>query len=306
MIHGFSLFLCILMLVPTSLTAKFSFKKVSSYFNAMPHETVVQKSFPCKTPGTLIVENLDGTINIKTEWNQNSIILSAVKKAARPEQLQDIQFTVEPKSNTITIKTSYNPKKVTGAVDYTLIVPATMQLDLTTHQGTIIVHNAQGTITALTHQGNIELYGTKGIIDATCKMAGSIAIHQPLGPINARAHKGSITVYDARDSVIAHTQNGAIELFCKKVPATGKLVLKTVSGPIKLHLPSNTNAELSAKTDRGSLISHHLVTVKPFTTELNPKAWRKFQKEVQGTLGTGEADIKLFAQHGSIKILNYA
>jgi len=265
-------------------------------------DQTVHKKFSLRPQGTLIIENIEGSINIKTEWNQNAIALSAVVHAANNDELREIAISDYSNGEVLTLRTNYDQKEIKAAVDYNLVIPSNITVKLKTGDGNVTVNQVQGAISVATRNGSIEIFSPKGPVDATAKKTGSIVIHQPGDNVQATTAKGNITIYDAHKSVIATADNGSIELHSKKVPSTSKLALKTKTGSIQLFLPHETNAEIRARTVKGTLLCDHMMTVKSFTTQLNSNAWKRLQKEIDGTLGTGEAQIALQSQKGSIKI----
>lgn len=152
-------------------------------------------------------------------------------------------------------------------------------------------------------QGNIEVCNARNSIDACTQEKGAILFNNPHARIKAQTHNGNITILDSYHSVVASTENGNIKWHAKEVPSTSIINLASISGTISAHVPTEVNAELQAYTERGTITSDHLITLKPFTTQLNRQAWRRLQKEVEGTLGSGEAQIKLSSVKSDIKLL---
>ncbi|MFI5333264.1 MAG: DUF4097 family beta strand repeat-containing protein [Candidatus Babeliales bacterium] len=276
---------------------------ILSWFKST-NEQVLTKEFPIKTPGLLTVDNLDGAITIKV-GNQPKIFVSAVKRTAKEEDLDEITVDVKhTNDSTLHLTTKYDQKDVKGGVDYTLVIPAHMDLKLANRDGAIMVHGVTGTIHATTKNGDIELVGPKRRVDARTKKTGNITIHQPgKNMITAHTAKGAITIYDAQQTVHASTEQGAIEISYAHVPNTSRMVVESTTGDIMLYIPNDTNAELNAKTDKGSIRCDLDVAIKPFTTQLNNRTWNKLKKEVHGTIGSGEAEIKAHSKYGNIKIL---
>jgi len=304
-------------------------------------EEIIHKKLPIKKNGTLLIENIHGNIDIKTEWSQNYIILNATKQISKKENQEDIEIKLNnnaPK-NEIIIKTELKNDKMKSSIDYELIIPGnininlktdtgsitvnkctgeiiastnkgyitieeiTGQISLETNQGNISVTQAHGKVTSKTTSGDINLEGISGSIDAQTKK-GSIYVAQAQGNIKAETQKGNITLENSNKNIDAKTQSGTIKVACKEIPSTSCIKLATISGNIHLDIPKNTNADIQARTEKGSLLSDHFITLKPQTVRLNKDAWKRFKREVDGTIGSGEALIKLSANSGNIKISN--
>ncbi|MGB8367198.1 MAG: DUF4097 family beta strand repeat-containing protein [Candidatus Babeliales bacterium] len=283
------------------------FKKVSSFFGGCPYEEILQKEYVIEKQGTVVIENIDGPITITTGWKKNTIFLKATKKSNKPDQLALINIIdkqVTP--DKLLIKTEYRQPKTKGMVEYELIVPTDLRLQISVNHGSVKIQEMQGPISVKTVQGNIEIAKTNNVIHTEAIKSGSIMIDQSIGPISATAHHGDIIITHANQSILATTNKGHIFVACVDIPSTGSIRLETHTGPITLALPTTTNATFQGKTIRGTITSDHYLTLKPCTTKLNTMAWSRFKKEIDGIFGTGEAEIKCRNHHGNIKIVETA
>ena len=229
--------------------------------------------------------------------------MKATKQASKEEFLAGtvIQTTIGP--NTVAIETKHNNKKNKAIVQYELIVPSSAKLHVAVDKGSINVGKISSSIRATTKEGDINVNNTNGTVIASSDY-GTITIKNSTGNIRAATEKGNIIVDGSTRNVVAKTKKGSICTTCKKVPALDTISLSAESGSIMLALPKRTNAEVLARTARGKLTCEHYVTVKPQTVQLNKKTWSRLKKEVDGTLGTGEATIKLTTGSGNIKIVH--
>lgn len=284
---------------------KFSLDGVYSLFGKYTHEEVIEKEFQLEHPGTLSVSNIAGNITITTEWKRNTICLKAIKKTAKPELLEMITLKAQQSNNHDLILASiFAQESLKGALEFQLIVPSDMKLNLSTDNGNIIIQDVNGQVIATTLNGNIDIKNTTNNITAKTENNGHITITHAKGNVIASTQKGDIMITDATQSVVATTQKGNIITACSEVPATSRIVLNAEqSGGITLSLPAEVNATLQGKTTKGSLTSEHYVTVKPFTTRLDKNFHKQFKQTVNGFIGTGEADIRLTSNNGNIKIL---
>jgi len=301
-------------LLPQTIVSKLSFDGLYSKLFSKPLEKVIHKNIPLEKnktkQWTLSLENKSGNIHIKTEWQQDTVALKATKRISKKEDPDDIliQIQKDAAKNHISIKTAYKEDKVNktnkikGSVDYELIIPQNIIVDLKTDKGEIKIKKAKGPITASTNKGDIKIIDTQGEISAEANQ-GNILVDQSLGNISAVSSYGDIQISDASQSIKAHTKSGSIKTSCKTVPSTGAINLVTNSGSISLALPITTNAELKARAAKGKVTSDHYIEIKPQTVQLNKKTWDRFKREVDGTLGSGEATIELTTHYGNIKIL---
>lgn len=304
--HGYFTALC--MIAPQMMYAKSKVQEsIDKLLKRSTHEQVIQKEYPLTGKKTIYLENIDGDI-IVNAWNNPTLLVTATKQAPKAEYLS-LRSMDDSESNKtgITIKTRSNKDKKAEKVSirYELVVPPNTRLELVSESGNIIIKEVNGHIVAKTcKNGNIEINNAQSSIHAQVERNGSIVINRADHNVKAFAHHGDITIHNAQKGVIAQADKGKLDIECLKVPTTGKLSLNTRSGNITLRIPESTSAELQAHTEKGTLTCAHYVTVKPMTTQLNSNAWTRFRREVEGTLGTGEASINVHTHNGNIKILD--
>lgn len=303
--RNFLLILCIFSIISNSYAIPdLSFKKFYNYI--VPphlHQIVVYEEYSPKKANMFTLKNKHGNVLVKTDDKKDKIFLKATKKHQDPQMLNKVTFSQKITDQEITIEANYNEQSVDGRIDFELILPQKMALNASTIEGDIFVKDFFAPLRANSTYGNIDIYHAHNSIDVLTCSKGSITLHQPTGRAKAQTNNGTITIYNAQGSVIANTNYGAIEMFAKEVSSTSTIKLTTVSGQIMLHLPADVNADLQASTKKGVITCDHYITLKPQTTQLNKNAWKRLQKEVDGTLGSGEAQIKLSSVKSNIKVL---
>ncbi len=287
--------------------AEFSFKTVCAAFGANPYQEIIDQEYSITPGNTLHVFNDHGNISIKTEWKRDTVKLKAIKRTNKSEYLKHLAIldtlTIDEDNTRLALSTVRENNNIRGSIDYELIIPAHINLILETRKGSISVYEISGPLQATTYQGDISVEKTSNTIKAETKYKGSISINQAQGDIIAQSHIGNITIHHATSSVVAKTNKGTIQTLCSQLPAASNINLATLQGPIELILPNKVNAKISGKTDRGTLTSSYAMTLRPMTTTLDNRAWSRFKKEVEGTIGSGDAHIKLNSARGNIKIV---
>lgn len=277
--------------------------KVSGWF--YKQEEVVKQEIPLSTQQQLHIDNSNGNIRIKT-WQQNNVILKTVKHAPSFEDIDKIIVNVNRNADTISVQTtSADEINNKYSVDFHVLVPKKMALRLATGNGSIKAKHCEGLIQAHTDVGTIDLMHTKEKVCANANAKGSITVQQAAGPVQATTNNGNISLYETKYSVLAHAAHGSISMHCTQLEPTASIRL-TASGSIELRLPHEANARLQATSERGSVVSDHFINLEPQLTKLNKSAWNQLKRNIEGTLGTGEADIILHANAGPIKILETA
>jgi len=277
-----------------------SLKSFYSYFSNERFEEVEQKEIPVGARHNLKLEHINGPIQIQT-WQQPTILLKATKHAAKQELLPQISISVHSSNDAVSIKTVYGQDALNGSADYHLLVPASLNITVATDSSNINIDHITGAVTVNSQNGNVSLHAIQGPIDIAIANKGSIVIEQPGNVIKATTHLGNIDILDAKKNLFASTDNGKIKSSCKAVPS-GSVIKLDATGPIALQLPSGINADIQAETEQKDISCDHYVTIKPFITQLNNKAWSQFKRSVNGTLGTGQSQICLHSVAGNIKI----
>lgn len=263
----------------------------------------IQKTYALGAKGIITINNSDGDIYVST-WSKPTVDLKVVKKTLKKEQLQLIHIKDIQHKNTLTLTTvCLDQKNKNFHVDFHITIPHNTGITVSTGVGNIKTKKITGRAHLTTQQGNIEIDQTHSTVIGTTTQKGDIRIKEAYNNIKLTTKKGNITVDEARGSVLTATDSGHIKVHSKSVPPISKINLTSTCGNIQLWLPHETNADLHARTTYGTFTCQHHVTIKPFTTQLDKNAWRKFKKEIDGTLGTGEAQITLTSNKSNIKIM---
>jgi len=290
-------------LITTNCTAKVHLKKkIKTFFSGYKLEEVNQQEIPALSIDSISINNIHGSITIKTGWKKDLIFLKTTKRAKKQEDLNNIKVVDLIKNNHLDIRSKHTNEKLAGLVEYELIVPASLDIKIViSGNGDVIINDVHGSINVVTNDA-ITVTNSKQLVTARTLKKGSITIVNAAGPVEARSHYGNINGENIAHSFSAHSTTGKVSVAYKTLPSTSTVNLETSSGNIMLALPADTNAEIRGHTTHGTLVSDHFITLKPYATQLNSYAWNKFKKEVDGILGTGEATIALHSTNGNVKI----
>ncbi len=107
----------------------------------------------------------------------------------------------------------------------------------------------------------------------------------------------SIDIQGACNSIHALTA-GAISIGFSNLPSYAAISLKSIKSSVALTLPTQCHASIKATTQYNSIISHHLVTLKPITLLLNKQSWDQLKKTINGIIGIGGPLIDISAYNG--------
>jgi hypothetical protein len=296
--------LCLTISLP--LAANVGLPKIASLFKK-PVEETFQHEYPVIKEGMLTVENTNGSIYIKTEWSQKTILVVVKKKAKTAPSMAQLRVLADQNDPRHTIIRSEPAQdKLEGSIDYEIIVPTSLSITAKTKKGAIMMENVHGQIRAMTGDGPITMSHVGSDVIATTRSSGSITLNDVRGSVNASTKHGAIKIDNARSTIKACAEHGRIDVHYPQFNPDASLSLTTATGNITLQMPRKTSASIQAKTEKGTVRCDHPLTIKPFNTTLDSKAWARFKKEVHGTLGSGTNKIQLVAKHGSIKIVDDA
>lgn len=224
----------------------------------------VDETRPLAATGEVLVENVNGPIVVET-WDKPEVHLVAVKSARTEADLKALDVVVDSGEKRFAVKTVYLDKDGswlkkftnTGEVRYTLTVPHTATLRrIETVNGPISIANAHGRVAAKTVNGRIE----------------------------ARGLSHEVELSTVNDGILAEFDS---------VSEKQDIVLDTVNGSLRLRLPANAGAEVSAGTLNGSIEND-------FGLASDTTKW--VGRKLEGTIGDGAARIRLKTVNGGIEI----
>lgn len=194
----------------------------------------IDKTFDVKPGAVVKLTNVNGRVTV-TAWDQPRVKVVAVKKveADRDEVKQvmnELRVDLQPRDGGLTIMTKY-PKREDGVgslfswimgddvqaqVTFELIVPRTMNVDVTNTNGSIHLNDVTGTHELDTTNGKIEVARCAGTLEAS-------------------------------------TTNGSIHAELTRVNKGQPLRFETTNGRIEVELPSDLALDVDAGTTNGSI-----------------------------------------------------
>ena len=213
--------------------------------------------------GQVRLDNVNGKVVI-TAWDHPEIKVDALKRADNQADLDALKIEITSKPGKIKIHTVYPKWKASqwrksnsATVDYEIKVPA------------------------------------QAVLDDIQSVNGDVDIEGVRGHVNASTVNGRLTAKGLNSDSRLESVNGTVEATFEKLDNAKTVSLKSVNGKLKLMLPTEANAEVSANTLNGGIHADSALTVKkrwPVGTDLN------------GTLGKGGTKIKLETVNGGIQV----
>ncbi|MCL4361052.1 DUF4097 domain-containing protein [Candidatus Dependentiae bacterium] len=239
---------------------------IKSFFTPDEKENY-SKEYPFEDNGILEITLPKGNITIHS-WKNKKLLIDAFKKGPKENvNGTTIVSKISPSMGQLAIKVNEN--KEAANVDLKIMVPENVKLkNISTDNGSIIIKNVSGPISAQTKSGNIE-------------------IKNAYSKVNAKADSGKIVLKQ------------------KQFNKEDSIFLETLNGEVQLYLPKNTSADIQAKTGRGVITSQVSVTLSSLTTKLNKQYWNQIKKEIMGSIGEGGAPITIDVARGNIGIFEY-
>lgn len=171
-------------------------------------------------------------------------------------------------------------------------------------RGDLNVTNTNGQVEALNVSGSADIRnGFGGVRVADIKGQLSVSSHNARvegskigGPVNIRNSFGAVAVDGIAGAIEIHNQNGEIDAYSSARGACNPITLHTSFSRLRVHLPAEANYRVFAKTSFAHVRSDFPLTVAGLLSE----------GEVNGTLGSGQCEMRLTNNNGSIEILKTA
>jgi len=275
------------------------------------HERTISQSYAVSPNDKLDIENQFGTVNIKT-WTRNEVkvdiridVSSNVKEAAQ-RIFENIDVEHDKQGNRVQFKTELNVKDEKGfkgkhnntmSIDYEVMMPANLALDLENRFGKTILPDLQGKVNVKQEFGDLHAgrLAQPGNIEVRY---GSVVIE---GAVNGRYEFG----YSSGESTIKNLSGKAnVDIqFCK----SGNVVIHAVSidelrvdaqySDVAIVVPKNVSAGISVETNFGSFTNKSSFNIKKEDDEddKDSKQFRspQFNSSYKGKAGDGKNKIEL-------------
>ncbi len=166
--------------------------------------------------GEFEISNVNGQVEIAT-WNRNEVQILATKSAKNESDLENVQVLVNGSGDKVEVDTKL-PKgwNRSGSVSYRITLPAPVNLDAHTVNGSVSV---------------------KGVS----------------GPMNLHSVNGRVEASGAVAPVTAKTVNGQLTIRYADKPKSGEHTFETVNGSVHVYLPASVAGRFHAGSVNGSI-----------------------------------------------------
>ncbi len=245
------------------------------------YQRTVQLSAPLSPGSSFATQTHNGSITITgadvTDCNLTATITARATTEEDAKKLAErTTIKLEPFGDKLTAKidkpTFLMNQSVSVSLDVTL--PNRTDLELTTHNGSIIITNITGRLNGTTHNGKV-------------------TAEQISGTVELRTHNGSVICREVSGDTQLKTHNGNVKLYYSEAaPSLCNISLITYNGSIDLTTPSNFSGKVDASTHNGSIRTDLPITV----------VGKVSKSKLTGTIGAGRGKLHLETHNGSIRI----
>lgn len=275
---------------------------------------------------TLVISNLSGDISV-TGGSGSEIKIEATKRgrgrdsADAKKQLELVDVEVTNHAGRVTVTTIYRSSPNRVAVDYKVLLPATVPVEVKSLSGNVSVDNLKAMVHAETISGNLTAASLAQ--DSWLKtVSGNVVVSASAvaGEISVNSVSGNITTRDLKvRSLSAGTVSGDVEMAtssCERasvrsvsgnvdvlgaISKGARYEVKSHSGDIRFAIDGKTGFEVSATSFSGALKSDLPLTVRGATEGRAPGR----HQVLQGVFGDGSAQFDVQAFSGNVTIVKH-
>jgi len=273
-------------------------------------------SYPLKAGGRVSIATFNGAVEI-TGWDQDAVEIDGTKSGPSPEAADALRINVNALSDKIEIRVD-RPADFTNfgsrGVRFSLKVPRKTILDrIATSNGSIAVQGVAGPAHLSTSNGavrvsnfddNLEAHTSNGAIELTdiggnaivTTSNGRVRVDNVRGVLEANTSNSGITARltgsHVSHSLRLETTNGPVDLTLPAGFTSGARVSSS-NGSIVLHLPSDTNAHVLARTNNAAITSEFEMKVEGVISK----------NHLDALIGNGGPLLDLATSNGAIRLL---
>ena len=231
--------------------------------------------------GRVRIADVRGDVRVTAASGDRIAVHAEVRRRGRHGS--DIVFDVLPDGNNVTICARWADQPSctdrglhddddhdggeSGSADFTVQLPRSLRLDVSTGNGTVDVAGTGSDIDASSGNGALRIAGATGAVRASSGN-GDVTVDGAGGPINANTGNGAIHAYTSTGPVIATSGNGDIDVRMQTLPTKTRMEFTTGNGNVTVAAPAALAAILNADTGHGRIDSDFPLTLNGGHLEL--------------------------------------
>jgi DUF4097 and DUF4098 domain-containing protein YvlB len=304
------IFLCIFIFCSTLWAEKYTFP--------------LHKELPTGANPYLKVQNTSGEINIESH-PENKIIIDVLKvveadNSEKGKRIADkIEVIIENYDSEVEIRTKYSPlksrsfwekvwdfdEKSSGYVDYHIVVPEKIKLDVSSASGDVKISNASGPVEVSSTSGDVWMKKIRGDLNLETT-SGDVEISMVEGNVVVSGTSSDLKMFDVKGNLDLSSTSGN----CSAEGVVGSIQINNTSGDISL---KEMGGNIEATTVSGDMIIDqiegglHLETTSG-DIEVKTKILPQYEYFVETTSGyihfllpkDSNAEVKLETSSGSL------
>lgn len=260
---------------------------VAASFGPSPFADTVTLDAPIASDATFSVDNANGQTTIHG-GSGSTVHVTATRHYSVGGQAPDIHLT--PDANGVTLSSTSARRSFpfggsSSWVEYSVEVPASVQVKAQSNSGTVDVEGVTGAVQANTDSGALTLANLGGSVQARSS-SGSIQLTNVAGDVRVTSTSGQVRGTELSHVREATSTNGSISL---EGTFTDPAQIHASSGSVNLKLLPGSAIQLDVKTGSGS--------VNPQNLFLSGGATQR--NSLTGNLGTPAPGAILSVQTGS-------
>lgn len=225
----------------------------------------LHKTYALSPNGRIDLENMNGAVVIKT-WDRNEVQIDAIKRASTKERLDEAQIQIDSHADSLSIRTRYPDRDHTNWTSKVHNNPASVEYNLT------VPRNAR--------------------LDKIDLINGDFTVDGVAGDVRASCINGHLLAENLGGAAQLSTVNGPLDARFTRLGNEG-IELSSVNGSLRVTIPSDSQAQVSASTMSGSISDDFGMHVARHSF---------IGQNLHGQLGSGAVPIKLANVNGSIEI----
>jgi DUF4097 and DUF4098 domain-containing protein YvlB len=272
--------------------------------------------------GRVSVSNVSGDI-VVTGGSGDEVSIEAVKRSrGSRDNLRNVDIVVDDRAGRVDVRTNYVGRNGNVSVDFTITVPSSAAVELSSVSGSLKISGVSGGGVRLnTVSGSVTASETPHV-EVAKSVSGSITLSAISvdGDLNASSVSGTVTVNGVKargldlgsvsgnlvltdascERLTAKSVSGSVE-YSGALTRNGRYDINSHSGSVRLALPASTGFDLTANTFSGAIRSEFAMTIGGDASR-DVRGAGFSNHSIHGTVGDGSATITVRTFSGNIVI----
>jgi DUF4097 and DUF4098 domain-containing protein YvlB len=235
-----------------------------------------RKSYEVGSGGSISIKNVSGDVSV-TGYEGETVVVTGTKEGRDADKLW-VEDTSTAGSVNVRVRYPENCN-----------CNASIRFEVKVPRGGNYKFDAISSVS-----GDVDVTGVSGELHAK-SVSGNVSVKNVAGPVDAKSVSGNVIVGEIHGTATAKSTSGNVEVEIVQLSGAQDMDFGSVSGNVRVKLPSNVDAQV-----RMSTLSGGLKTDFPLTIE-EPE--RGPGRKATGTIGSGSRQLKLSSVSGNVSLL---